>query len=64
MKVHVMSRRPVRPRRDVYVVPGTGDTEGVLPDRQFTEDRELEFLAGLDFLILALPLQEWTATAQ
>ncbi len=60
MKVHVMSRGPVRPRRDVYVVPGTSDTEGVLPDRQFTEGQELEFLAGLDFLILALPLTKQT----
>jgi phosphoglycerate dehydrogenase-like enzyme len=60
MKVHVMSRGPVRPRRDVYVVPGTSDTEGVLPDRQFTEGQELEFLAGLDFLVLALPLTKQT----
>ena len=60
MQVHVMSRRPVGPRRDVYVVPGTSDTEGVLPDQQFTEGQELEFLAGLDFLILALPLTKCT----
>ena len=60
MKVHVMSRRPVGPRRDVYVVPGTGADEGVLPDRQFPEDQEWEFLAGLDFLILALPLTKRT----
>lgn len=60
MKVHVMSRGPVRPRRDVYVVPGTSDTEGVLPDRQFIEGQELEFLSGLDFLILAVPLTKQT----
>lgn len=60
MRVHVMSRRPAAPRRDVYVVSGTGDTEGVLPDRQFTDGQELEFLAGLDFLILALPLTKRT----
>jgi phosphoglycerate dehydrogenase-like enzyme len=60
MQVHVMSRRPVGPRRDVYVVPGTSDSEGVLPDKQFTEGQELKFLAGLDFLILALPLTKRT----
>jgi phosphoglycerate dehydrogenase-like enzyme len=60
MEVHVMSRRSVGPRRDVYVVPGTGDSEGVLPDKQFTEGQELEFLNCLDFLILALPLTKRT----
>jgi phosphoglycerate dehydrogenase-like enzyme len=60
MQVHVMSRRPVGPRRDVYVVPGTSDSEGVLPDKHFTEGQELEFLASLDFLILALPLTKRT----
>jgi len=60
MQVHVMSRRPVGPRRDVYVVPGTSDSEGVLPDKQFTEGQELKFLARLDFLILALPLTKRT----
>src|SRR5207253_8249808 len=43
------------PRRDTHVLPGTGDPEGVLPDRVFTSGQELEFLAGLDFLVLALP---------
>lgn len=60
MKVHVMSRGLVGPRRDVYVVSGTSDTEGILPDRQFTQGQELEFLAGLDFLILAVPLTKQT----
>jgi phosphoglycerate dehydrogenase-like enzyme len=60
MQVQVMSRQPVGPRRDVYVVPGTSDSEGVLPDKQFTEGQELKFLAGLDFLILALPLTKRT----
>src|SRR5437868_113818 len=45
----------VRPRRDTYLVPGTGDPEGVLPDRVFTAGQELDFLAGLDYLVLALP---------
>jgi phosphoglycerate dehydrogenase-like enzyme len=60
MNVHVMSRRPVRPRSGAYVVPGASDSEGVLADRQFIDGQELEFLAGLDFLILALPLTKQT----
>lgn len=54
--VHVFSRSGVEPRRDVYTLPGTGDPEGTLPDRVFAPGEELDFLAGLDFLILALPL--------
>ena len=48
------------PREEVYTVPGTGDPEGVLPDRVFQKGGELEFLAGLDFLILAVPLTKQT----
>jgi phosphoglycerate dehydrogenase-like enzyme len=55
LTVHVLTRSGVRPRRDTYVPPGTGDPEGVLPDRVFVSDQEREFLAGLDFLVLALP---------
>ncbi len=50
------SRRGVGPRGDAYSVPGTGDPQGTLPDRVFIVGQELEFLAGLDFLILAMPL--------
>jgi len=56
MKVHVLTRHGVRPRTDIYAVAGTGDPEGKLPHRVFTAGQELEFLAGLDFLVLALPL--------
>jgi phosphoglycerate dehydrogenase-like enzyme len=55
MTVHVLTRSGVGARRDAYHQPGTGDPEGVLPDRVFTSGQELEFLSGLDFLILALP---------
>jgi len=55
LTVHVLSRSSTGPRPDVYVLPGTGDPEGILPDRLFTLGQELEFLAGLDFLVLALP---------
>lgn len=55
MTVHVMTRTGVRPRLNTYVETGTGDPEGVLPDRVFSAGEELHFLSGLDFLILALP---------
>lgn len=56
MRVHVFARSGVGPRHDTYTPAGTGDPEGVLPDQVFTSGRELEFLATLDFLVLALPL--------
>ncbi|MBA4016263.1 MAG: hypothetical protein C0483_03650 [Pirellula sp.] len=57
LTVHTLTRRPVGVRGDdVYAVPGTGDPDGTLPDRSFTTGQELEFLAGLDFLILSMPI--------
>ncbi len=56
LRVHVQTRNGVGPRGDVYSVAGTGDPAGVLPDRVFTRGQELEFLGGLDFLIVAMPL--------
>lgn len=56
MTVHVYARRGIQPRRNTYVAAGTGDPEGKLPDKVFTKGQELEFLSGVDFLILALPL--------
>lgn len=55
MKVHVLSRSGVKPRLNVYSVPGTGDTEGVLPDKVFLSHEKEAFLEDLDFLILAMP---------
>jgi phosphoglycerate dehydrogenase-like enzyme len=55
MTVHVLTRSGVKPRRDAYTAPGTGDPEGVLPDRAFVAGQERAFLSGLDFLVLALP---------
>jgi phosphoglycerate dehydrogenase-like enzyme len=55
MTVHVLTRSGVRPRHDAYFQPGTSDPEGVLPDREFVAGQERAFLAGLDFLVLALP---------
>jgi D-isomer specific 2-hydroxyacid dehydrogenase, NAD binding domain len=47
-------------RDDVYLVPGTGDPGGVLPDRSFCAGQELEFLRGLDFLVVGMPLTKAT----
>lgn len=55
LDVHVFTRHGVAPRKNTYCVPGTGDPLGELPDRIFGPGQELEFLASLDFLVLALP---------
>lgn len=55
MVVHVLTRSGIQPRRNTYAHPGTGDPEGVLPDRVFVAGQEKEFLSSLDFLVLALP---------
>jgi phosphoglycerate dehydrogenase-like enzyme len=55
MTVHVQTRSGVKPRARVFVQPGPGDPEGILPDRVFVAGQEREFLSGLDFLVLALP---------
>lgn len=60
MRVHVMTRSGVGPRHDVFTVPGTGDRDGVLPDCVFRTGEEIEFLGGLDFLVVALPLSKST----
>jgi phosphoglycerate dehydrogenase-like enzyme len=60
MRVHVLTRNGVGPRGENYCVTGTGDPDGVLPDRVFRAGEELEFLNGLDFLIVALPLTKVT----
>ena len=56
MQVRVMSREGVKPARNVYCTPNTGDPEGILPDRVYLAGSEREFLGELDFLILAMPL--------
>ena len=60
LTVHVLTRKPVGPRGLMYAVPGTGDPEGNLPDRMFRPDESAEFLQGLDFLIIAVPLTSAT----
>jgi phosphoglycerate dehydrogenase-like enzyme len=61
LRVHVLTRTGVAgPRGGVYAVPGTGDPDGVLPDRVFKAEEKLDFLRDLDFLILSLPLTSAT----
>ena len=54
------ARRECRAARDAYTVEGTGDPDGVLPDRVFGGGQKFEFLASLDFLVLAVPLTRST----
>jgi phosphoglycerate dehydrogenase-like enzyme len=55
MQVHVLSRSTIKPRKNIYRVEGTGDEEGVLPDRVFLMNEKEAFLKSLDFLIMAIP---------
>jgi phosphoglycerate dehydrogenase-like enzyme len=59
MTVHVLSSH-VAPRPLRYLVKGTGDPEGKLPDRVFKPEQKTAFLNGLDFLVLSLPLTQKT----
>jgi phosphoglycerate dehydrogenase-like enzyme len=49
-----------RKREMKYVLPGTGDPDGVLPDRVFATAQTGEFLRGLDFLVVAVPITNVT----
>ena len=60
LRVHVLTRNGSSPRSNDYCVPGTGDPEGEWPDRVFRAGQEMNFLGGLDFLILSLPLTRAT----
>lgn len=58
MKVYSMGRDiPSKAiKTNVYRQEGTGDPEGILPDRVFVSGEEEEFLKDLDFLIITMPL--------
>ena len=60
MIVHAMDCQQVGPRTNFYCPPHTGDPDGTLPDRVFSPDQTQEFLGGLDFLVVAMPLSEST----
>lgn len=55
MHIYVLSRSGIAPRANVYCVNGTGDSEGILPDKVFLMNEKEEFLKSLDFLIMAMP---------
>ena len=46
----------VRSRRDKYCLAGTGDVEGLFCDRVFGLEERDEFLAGIDYLVITMPL--------
>lgn len=56
ISVHVLTRSGKKSRADSTCIEGTGDPDGSLPDRYFTEEERMKFLPGLDFLVLAVPL--------
>jgi phosphoglycerate dehydrogenase-like enzyme len=58
MAVHVLARDGVKPRGDTFCLPNVGDPGGKLPDHVFTAGQERDFLGGLDFLIVAMPLTQ------
>lgn len=60
MTVHVLTRSGVKSRADSTCIVGTGDPDGSLPHRYFTEAEKMAFVSGLDYLILALPLTKVT----
>ncbi len=60
MKIYAFDAQPIGPRTNYYVVPGTGDPEGILPDKTFLPGQEMEFLRDLDFLIMTVPLTNKT----
>ncbi|HBG26085.1 MAG: hypothetical protein A2Y10_00395 [Planctomycetes bacterium GWF2_41_51] len=59
MNVHAFDVR-VGPRENMFAVDGTGDKAGILPNRVFSTDQKKEFLNGLDFLVLSMPLTKRT----
>ena len=61
LQVWAMTRDgTVKARERVYCVPGTGDPEGNLPDRVFAPEELEEFLGGVDYLFVTLPLSPAT----
>ena len=56
LTVWALIRGSITKRPRTFCVEGTGDPEGGLPDRVFTPDRIKEFLGGVDYLIVTVPL--------
>ena len=62
MKVHALDKSIKKQSEmpDIYIVPGTGDPEGVLPDAVFAPGQETAFLKDLDYLVLTMPMTNHT----
>lgn len=58
--VHALTKDGAHPKPNQFRIPETGDPDGTLPHRVFVANQREEFLSGLDFLILTLPLNEST----
>src|SRR5439155_3049057 len=56
LRVWVLDVAPPGRRDGVYRVPGVGDPDGMLPDRVFLFDQRFEFLSGLNYLVLTMPV--------
>lgn len=56
LKIHALTRHGPAQLTDIYRLDDSGDPDAELPDRFFTPDQTIEFLSGLDFLILAMPM--------
>lgn len=61
MQIHAFDReRADFTERNYYSVPGTGDAKAELPQRFYGPGQEQDFFAGLDFLVVAMPLTKAT----
>jgi phosphoglycerate dehydrogenase-like enzyme len=59
--VRVLTRDgTVKPRTNIYCVEGTGDPEGVFPDRVYAPSQIEEFLSELDYFLITIPLKPST----
>ncbi len=56
MRLLALRRHGGRKEDTGYVVPGTGDPQGNLPDAWYTSEQRLEMLAQCDVVVNALPL--------
>jgi len=61
LKIHAYDKeRADFTSRNYYMLPGTGDPKCKLPDKFFYPNEEKEFMSGLDFLAVAMPLNNAT----
>jgi phosphoglycerate dehydrogenase-like enzyme len=61
-RIIAVKRDPARKEDSGYVIPGTGDAEGTIPDAMYGTDELLSVLPECDVVVLAVP--STTATRQ